>query len=291
MSAGFDTLREPESLRRLLAPKSLAVVGVSAEPSGFGARAVQNMAGFDGPVWCVNPKHAGKELHGRPCYASVADLPAAPDSTVLALPRPAVMDAVRALGARGAGGVVVFASGYAETDMPERAEEERALRDTARALGLPLLGANCLGFLDHAGRVGATFMPDYARMTAPAGGVGVVSQSGAMGYALMQAAERGFAFCHMATAGNSTDLDVCDLAAFQLALPRCRSIALVVEGVGDARRFLALGGRGRALLRLRGRGGRAAGGGGDQPVALPRGWLRGARRAAQARRLTCSRRR
>ncbi len=246
MPAGLDTLRDPQSLRRLLAPRSVAVVGVSAEPSGFGARAVQNMAGFSGPVWCVNPKYAGQELHGRPCYASVADLPAAPDSTVLALPRPAVMDAVRALGARGAGGVVVFASGYGETDMPERADEERALRDTARALGMPLLGANCLGFLDHVGRVGATFMPDYVAMAAPPGGVGVVSQSGAMGYALMQAAERGFGFCHMATAGNSTDLDVCDLAAFQLTLPGCRSIALVVEGVGDARRFLALGERARA---------------------------------------------
>jgi acyl-CoA synthetase (NDP forming) len=246
MLAGFNTLRDPGSLRRLLAPKSVAVVGVSSEPTGFGARAVQNMAGFAGPVWCVNPKYAGQELHGRPCFASVADLPGSPDSTVLALPRAGVMDAVRALGARGAGGVVVFASGYGETDMPERAEEERALRDTARALNLPLLGANCLGFLDHSGRVGATFMPDYARMTAPAGGVGVVSQSGAMGYALMQAAERGFAFCHMATAGNSTDLDVCDLAAFQLTLPECRSIALVVEGVRDARRFLELGERARA---------------------------------------------
>lgn len=239
--SGMEALRDPNTLTRLLAPRSFAVVGVSAEATGFGARTVQNMRDFDGPVWCVNPKYAGQELHGRPCYASVADLPGAPDSTVIALPRPGVMDAVQALAKKGGGGAVIYASGYGETDLPERAVEEELLRETARKLGFPLLGANCLGFADHRQRAGATFMPDYVKLTAPAGGVGVVSQSGALGYALMQAAERGFAMCHMATAGNATDLDVCDLAAFQLTIPECRSIALVVEGLRDARRLFALG--------------------------------------------------
>lgn len=237
----IEALRDPRSLQRLLAPRSLVVVGVSAEPTGFGARTVQNMAHFDGPVWCVNPKYAGQDLHGRPCYASVDDLPGVPDSAVIALPRTGVMPAVQALAKKGGGGAVLYASGYGETDLPERAVEEELLRKTARALGFPLLGANCLGFCDHTLRAGATFMPDYYKMTAPAGGVGVVSQSGALGYALMQAAERGFAMCHMATAGNATDLDVCDLAAFQLSMPECRSIALVVEGLRDARRLFILG--------------------------------------------------
>lgn len=237
----IEPLRDPRSLKRLLAPRSVAVIGVSGEPTGFGARTVQNMANFDGPVWCVNPKYAGQELHGRPCYASVDELPGAPDSAVIALPRTGVMPAVQALAKKGGGGAVLYASGYGETDLPERAVEEQELRDTARALGFPLLGANCLGFCDHTQRAGATFMPDYHKMTAPAGGVGVVSQSGALGYALMQAAERGFAMCHMATAGNATDLDVCDLVAFQLSMPECRSIALAVEGLRDARRLFELG--------------------------------------------------
>ena len=236
-----EPLRDRHSLTRLLAPRSFAVVGVSGEPTGFGARTVQNMRDFDGPVWCVNPKYAGQELHGRPCFASIAELPGAPDSTVIALPRTGVMGAVQDLAAKGAGGAVIYASGYGETDLPERAVEEEVLRNTARSLGFPLLGANCLGFADHRQRAGATFMPDYVKLTAPAGGVGVVSQSGALGYALMQAAERGFAMCHMATAGNATDLDVCDLAAFQLHLAECRCVALVVEGLRDARRLFALG--------------------------------------------------
>ncbi len=239
--SSVEALRDPQSLTRLLAPRSFAVVGVSAEPTGFGARTVQNMRDFDGPVWCVNPKYAGQELHGRPCFASVADLPGAPDSTVIALPRTGVMDAVQGLAKKGGGGAVIYASGYGETDLPERAVEEELLRETARRMGFPLLGANCLGFVDHRQRVGATFMPDYVKMTAPAGGVGVVSQSGALGYALMQAAERGFSVCHMTTAGNATDLDICDLAAYQLSMPECRAVALAVEGLRDGRRLALLG--------------------------------------------------
>ncbi len=239
-------LRDPASLRRLLAPASVAVVGVSAEPTNFGARTIGNMRGFAGPVFAVNPKYAGQELHGYPCVATIDDLPMAVDSVVLCMPRTGVLPSVEAAARRGVGGLTIYASGYGETDLPERAVEEALLRDTARRLGIPLLGANCLGFVHHASRVGATFMPDYVKMTAPAGGVGVVSQSGALGYALMQAAERGFAMCHMATAGNATDLDVCDLAAFQLTMPECRAIALAVEGLRDGRRLLALGELARA---------------------------------------------
>ena len=240
-------LRRAESLRRLLAPKSVAVVGVSAEPTSFGARTITNMRGFAGPVYAVNPKYAGQELHGYPCVASITDLPEAVDSVVLCMPRTGILANVELAAARGVGGLTIYASGYGETDLPERAVEEEHLRNRARELGIPLLGANCLGFVNHVTRAGATFMPDYFKMTAPAGGVGVVSQSGALGYALMQAAERGFAMCHMATAGNSTDLDVCDLAGFQLEMPQCRSIALAVEGLRDGRRLIELGDKARAL--------------------------------------------
>lgn len=233
--------RDPASLRRLLAPRSVAVVGVSAEPTSFGARTITNMRHFDGPVHAVNPKYAGQELHGFPCVATIDDLPEGVDSVVLCMPRTGVVPSLEAAARRNIGGLTIYASGYGETDLPERAEEEVALRERARALGIPLLGANCLGFVNHVARLGATFMPDYVKMTAPAGGVGVVSQSGALGYALMQAAERGFAMCHMATAGNATDLDVCDLAAFQLTLPECRSVALVVEGLRSGAKLFELG--------------------------------------------------
>jgi acyl-CoA synthetase (NDP forming) len=221
--AGPEPLRDPASLRRLLSPRSVAVVGVSADPIGFGARSIGNMRGFDGPVWAVNPKYAGQELHGFPCVGSIADLPEAPDCVLLALPRTGIMPAVEACIEKGAGGIIAFASGYGETGLADRIVEEEALRDRCRAAG------------------GVTFMPEYARLTAPPGGVAITSQSGALGYALMQAAERGFSVCHMTTAGNATDLDVCDLAAYQLSMPECRAVALAVEGLRDGRRLALLG--------------------------------------------------
>ena len=245
-AAAPEPLRDPGALRRVLSPRSVALVGVSAEPTSFGARSTTNLAGFDGPVWTVNPKHAGRDLHGRPCYGSIAELPEAPDCVLLALPRAGILPAVRAAGARGAGGVIVYASGYGETGLPDRVAEEEALREAARSLSLPLVGVNCLGVVDHTTRAAVTFMPEYGRLSAPPGGVAVASQSGALGYALMQAAERGFSLCHMATAGNSTDLDVCDLAAYQLSMPECRSVALAVEGLRDARRLFLLGDAARA---------------------------------------------
>ncbi|MFC7542716.1 CoA-binding protein [Siccirubricoccus deserti] len=89
-------MRDPATLRRLLSPRSVAIVGVSADPIGFGARSIGNMRGFAGPVWAVNPKYAGQELHGFPCYGSIAELPEAPDCALLALPRQGIMPAVEA---------------------------------------------------------------------------------------------------------------------------------------------------------------------------------------------------
>lgn len=238
---GPEPLRDPASLRRVLSPRSIAVVGVSAEPTRFGGRTVTNLVDFAGPVWGVNPKYAGQTLHGRPCVASLDALPEAPDCVLVALPREQLLAAVEASIARGAGGVIAYASGYGETGLPERVAEEAALRARCRAAGLPLVGVNCLGIVDHVLKAGVTFMPEYPRLVAPPGGVAITSQSGALGYALMQAAERGFSVCHMATAGNATDLDVCDLAAYQLAMPECRAVALAVEGLRDGRRLLLLG--------------------------------------------------
>jgi acetate---CoA ligase (ADP-forming) len=239
-------LREPAALRRLLSPRSVAIVGVSGDAAGFGTRSMGNLGAFAGPVWGVNPKYAGQELHGRPCFASLAELPEAPDCVLLALPRTGIPAGIEACVAKGAGGVIIYASGYGETGLPDRVAEEAALRARVQAAGLPVLGVNCLGIVDHVLKAGVTFMPEYQRLTAPAGGVAITSQSGALGYALMQAAERGYAVCHMTTAGNATDLDVCDLAAYQLSMPECRAVALAVEGLRDGRRLFLLGDAARA---------------------------------------------
>ena len=128
-----EPLRDPASLRRLLSPRSVAVVGVSAEPSGFGGRSISNLENFDGPVWAVNPKYAGPGAARPALLGDRRRPPRQRRLRALALPRTGMLAAVEACIAKGAGGVIAFASGYGETGLAERIAEEAQLRAVCRA--------------------------------------------------------------------------------------------------------------------------------------------------------------
>src|SRR4051794_16789618 len=101
-----------KELERLLAPRSIAVVGASPRAASFGLRTLENLANFKGAIYPVNAKY--KEVAGHACYASLATLPEKPDCAVLVLPREAAEDAVKEAAAAGVGSVIVYASGYGE---------------------------------------------------------------------------------------------------------------------------------------------------------------------------------
>src|SRR5689334_2799099 len=100
-------------LERLIEPRSLAIVGASPNPSSFGAIVLENLSGFAGSVYPVNPKYPKRGE--RPCYASLADLPEVPDCVVVAVPRTGVEPIVAQCVQGKVGGAVIFASGYSET--------------------------------------------------------------------------------------------------------------------------------------------------------------------------------
>ena len=112
-------------LTRLINPGSIAIIGVSANPGGFGSRTLANLKHFSGRTYAINPKYG--ELHGVPCHASIAALPEVPDCVVIALPREGVEAAVEACAAAGVGGVVIFASGYTETGLADRIAQQQRL--------------------------------------------------------------------------------------------------------------------------------------------------------------------
>ena len=224
---------------RLYAPRSIAVVGVSANPQAFGSITLANIAGpgrFEGKVYRVNARY--RELDGQPCYASIADLPETPDCVFIAVPREAVEPVVRECAARGVGGVVLFASGYAETGTPERVEQQQRLIDIAHAANMRLLGPNCVGYFNYGLGVIGTFGVATFRGKPDAPAVGLVSQSGAVGASLSQAQEHGFTLSHLLTCGNASDVDVADQVAYLAADPGCSAIACVFEGMADPSRFL-----------------------------------------------------
>ena len=230
-------------LRPLIAPRSIAVVGASQRAGSFGLQTLDNLAHFRGAIYPVNARYG--EIAGRKCHGSLAALPEKPDCVVLVVPREAVQASVEEAVAAGAGSVIVYASGYGEMAGAGSAAAQRRLVDTARAARMPLLGPNCMGIVNHALGAGMSFIPEYAKMPRAVGPIAFVSQSGALGYCLAQAAERGLGFRYFCSAGNSSDVDVADLISAVSEDDGVRAIACLFEGVPSAERLLEAGARAR----------------------------------------------
>lgn len=228
-------------LERLVAPRSIAVVGASPRAGSFGVRTLENLAQFAGEVFPVNAKY---EMIGeRRCYASLASLPRSPDCVVLAVPREGVEAALEEAAAAGAGSAIVFASGYGEMTREDAARAQHRLGEIARAAKMPMLGPNCMGMVNHAARAGVTFLSEYARAPRATGSIAIVSQSGALGYSLAQAWDRGLGIRYFFSCGNSADVDVGDLVAAMAEDPEVRAIACLFEGAASAARLLEAGER------------------------------------------------
>ncbi len=228
-------------LARLIEPRSIAVVGASPRAGAFGARVLENLAHYGGEIYPVNDRY--ERIGLLACHASLKALPERPDCVVVAVPREGVEPVLEEAAALGVGGAVVFSSGFAEVRAREWHEAQERITRLAQRTGLRVLGPNCMGFVNQALRAGLTFIPDYGRMPHRLGPVGIVSQSGALGYAVAQAAERGAGFSFFFSAGNSADIDVADLVSYLADAAQCRAIALILEGIRDAGRLLEAGER------------------------------------------------
>jgi acetate---CoA ligase (ADP-forming) len=237
MTSSMRPLYNAADLKRLIDPKVVAVVGASETRGSFGERTLSNMSAFSGKVFAVNPKY--QTLLGRPCVPSLADMPEHPDCVVLCVARQIVESMIEAAAAAGAGGVVVYASGFAETAKPDRIESQQRLIEVARRTGVRVVGPNCVGLANTRSGAGLNFMPDYAGMGHKRGPIGIVSQSGALGYTVLQGMERGIGFSHYLAAGNSCDVDVCDFISYLAENDDTRSIVCLLEGVKDGDHFLA----------------------------------------------------
>ena len=227
-------------LRRLVDPRVVAVVGASETRGSFGQRTLANLSGFGGRVFGVNPKYT--KVEGFPCVASLAALPEAPDCVVLCVAGAMVEEALEAAIGAGAGGVIVYASGFAETgrDAARAAQEKLAAR--AQAAGVRLVGPNCVGLTNVISGAAMNFMPDCGAMIAGnQGKVGIVSQSGALGYTVLQGMMRGVGVSHYLAAGNSADVDIADCVAYLAEDDACGAIVCLFEGVKDGARLLQAG--------------------------------------------------
>jgi len=236
-------LYDPQALRPLFEPRSVAIVGVSTRAGSFGQRAWGNMASFHGRLYAVNPRY--ERYFDQPCYPDLAALPEVPDCVVVATPREGSEEVLRQCAALGIPAAVMFASGYAETGLPEHISQQERIVTLAREGAIRILGPNCMGYVNTALGAGLTFGLQLPLAQPVAHGIGLVSQSGAIAFALVEAIGRGKAFSHVLTAGNAVDVDVADQVAYLAAAPACKAIACVLEGIGDPYRLVEAGRRAR----------------------------------------------
>lgn len=241
-AAGARALYGRAELRRLIDPRSVAVIGASDTAGSFGARTLENIrVGYTGKVFPINPRRS--TIAGLSCHPDLEALPEVPDCAIVIVPGEQVEGIVEAAARIGVGGVIVYSAGFAEVGRPELIETQQRIVAKARAAGVRLLGPNCVGMVNVASRVGLTFMPKFAEMPLVDGPIGLISQSGALGYCVLQAMERGIGFSHYLSPGNSCDVDVCDLINYLVEDPATRVIACMFEGVADGARLVEAGRR------------------------------------------------
>jgi acetyl-CoA synthetase len=226
-------------LARTVSPNSVVVVGASARPGSFGHNTIRNLNGYQGTVYLVNERYP--EIDGRPCYPSIDALPETPDCAILAVPRDSVESVLRECAARGIGGAVVFASGYAESGIAEQAADQERLSDLAKETGLRIIGPNCVGVLNHSAALRMTFAGGMDVSFSGVPGIGIASQSGGMGNAVAQMSRWGVPVSHMLAAGNSCDVDVADYVAYLAEEDSCAVIVCLIEGLSNPRRLIEAG--------------------------------------------------
>lgn len=225
------------ALSVLFNPATVAVVGASADATKTGGRPVAYLQdhGFGGAIWPINPK--ASEIGGLRSYASVADLPAAPDAAIVLLGAERAHLAVRALAARGTKLAIVLASGFGEAGETGRVRQDE-LRQAAGEMRL--LGPNTIGAMDLHSRIVLSASGALEGKDLPAGGISLASQSGGiLGALLSRGAARGIGFSKLASTGNEIDLDIADLIAFYAEDAATRVISVYAEGIRDADKFRA----------------------------------------------------
>ena len=239
-TAGYASLVEERdhtavvaSLRPFFEARSVAVLGASSRRGTIGGELFRNIleGEFAGAAYPVNRN--GQSVAGVRGYGSMADIPDPIDLAVVCVPAAAVLDSVDSVLEAGARAVCVISAGFAEVGS-EGEERQRALLASIRAHGARLLGPNCLGISSSAVQLNATF----ASRSAPPGNIGFSSQSGALGLAMLEAAEsRGLGLSAFVSIGNKADVSSNDLLEWWEDDPATEVVLLYLESFGNPRRF------------------------------------------------------
>ncbi|MYY81127.1 MULTISPECIES: bifunctional GNAT family N-acetyltransferase/acetate--CoA ligase family protein [unclassified Streptomyces] len=236
---------EGRSVQRLLTPGSVAVIGVGRAPGGVGRSVLNNLqeSGYTGRLYAVNSAFVeddreGADIDGVPAHRSVADIEEPVDLAVISVPADRVPQAVAECGERGVRGLVVLSAGYAESGVEGR-ERQRELVRQARSYGMRIIGPNAFGVINTSPetRLNASLAPQ-----SPARGrIGLFTQSGAIGIALLSGLHRrGAGLSTFVGSGNRADVSGNDLLQYWFEDPDTDVTLMYLETIGNPRKFTRL---------------------------------------------------
>ncbi|NLE44728.1 MAG: acetate--CoA ligase [Chloroflexi bacterium] len=215
-------------------PRSVAVIGASQTPGKLGYSVVYNLkeGGYQGDIYPINPK--ADEILGLTVYASVLDVPGPIDLAVVVIPYQFVPGALEECGQKGVPAVVIITAGFREAGR-DGVERENELIAIADRYNIRLIGPNCLGVIDTSTPLNASF----ATGMPPAGPIDFMSQSGALGTAVLDIALAGrIGFSKFVSLGNKADVSEIDLLEAWAEDPNSRVILMYIEGLPDGQRFI-----------------------------------------------------
>ena len=221
-------------LKKLLEPKSIAVIGAAREEGKVGHVILDNLieAGFKGDIYPVNPK--ADKIHNLESYPSISDIKSDIDLAIIVTPAKTVSTMLEECGKKGVKSVVVISAGFKEIGV-EGARLERQIVDVARKYKMRLLGPNCLGIINAHIGLNASF----TRVGPIKGNIAFISQSGALQTAVLdQSRDLGLGFSKFISLGNKADLDAVDFIEALANDKQTSVICLYIEGVNDGSKFL-----------------------------------------------------
>ncbi|MHB8633871.1 MAG: acetate--CoA ligase family protein [Thermoplasmatota archaeon] len=225
-----------QGLDAIFSPHAVVVVGASARPGSVGGAILASLiaGGFKGPLFAVHP--TAREVMGKPAFATVEGVPGALDLAVVAVPAAQVAGVARACARKGVRGLVVVSAGFREADSEGEAREAE-LAAIVRENGIRMVGPNCLGVINNAPEV--RLQAVFGSRPVAAGTTALVTQSGAVGIALMEhAAHVGLGLARFASMGNKTDVSGNDLMLLWEEDPGVRQILFYLENFGNPRNFV-----------------------------------------------------
>jgi acyl-CoA synthetase (NDP forming) len=226
-------------LTPLLAPRSVAVLGASSDPTRISGRPIAYMKsqGFQGGLYPINPNRT--EIQGLKAYASINDVPEVPDVAIVAVSSEVAAAAVEDLGKKGVKAIVMFTAGFAEMDDAGAVAQAKMVA-TARSYGMRILGPNCLGVFDARRSYYATFSSSFDSGWPVPGRIGIASQSGAYGthlYTLARNRGIGASLCVMT--GNEGDVTMGECIGWLAENPEVDVITVYAEGIREAEGLIA----------------------------------------------------